>query len=583
MLHCILQLIDHILFPFCHHSDIASSSSHQSSSCPSNLTNSNVIPLWDIDQLIQMILTLQKEPGRLDDEDDIDAADNYSSPTVWDDFVVYVNQVYRTKANSNRNPRDGNRTNWILSQYENRTLGTKEDENSTLVEYLRSVLLTTGKSNVVSWTVDDEKDMKEQIATATRSVRTSSSKQNPNQNRSSSTGKNGANPGNASSGMDEIQRRVNRIRQVVPQYGEGFIETALAYCHGDIEATISLLLLDDDGIKRDWPDILRITDPQLPRTKRDTTTTADYAIDDESKQIAKASIQQYEHQNEQNAYLLHRAMLYDDDDNENHDHDEDNDNDIITTTRYEYDDDYDDQYDDFSATGLIGDNDAGLLDNDNDNNENSASNGNKWNKKKSNNKKKNDIVATSNRSVKKNDEYYDAIHVYNQAMKDIVSDQTYWQQNQNLNHRQSKNHSSNANHNDNNDPLPQPQTRYRGPDKLKGGRIAKYSNQQTNSSNGSLAEDPDHHSASSHHGGRGGRGRQQPQQQQQGRGGRGRGGRDGRGQPAESTSVGTTTHPNGSATTTNGNLPPIKNSRQKERNLAKRRDQQKKSMYNQSG
>jgi hypothetical protein len=102
-------------------------------------------------------------------------------------------------------------------------------------DYLRSLL----ESNT------DDQLLADQISTATRQVGvTQITKVMP-----------------ATSKRDEVQRRIDQVRQVLPDFGPGFLETALAYKNGNVEQTIQLLLNDPSQ----WPASLQVMDRSLPR------------------------------------------------------------------------------------------------------------------------------------------------------------------------------------------------------------------------------------------------------------------------------------------------------------------------------
>jgi hypothetical protein len=167
----------------------------------------------------------------------------------------------------------------------------------------------------------------------------------------------------------------------------------------------------------------------------------------------------------------------------------------------EYDDDYDDQWDD--DDGMAAGADSGLYDD------------------------------------------YNAVKTYNKVYREMEANSAYWEDNRNTNR--------DSNNNNNKTSTTTETKAFRGPDKIRGGRV------------------PD-----ANGGGGGGRG---------GGRGRGRGGRGRKSNNNDKNEGGEKKDGNAATTTaTDDKKDEAKNSRRiKERTLANRRDQQKKSMYKQSG
>jgi hypothetical protein len=157
---------------------------------------------------------------------------------------------------------------------------------------------------------------------------------------------------------------------------------------------------------------------------------------------------------------------------------------------------------------------------------------------------------------------YDAIRTYNRTMKDIESDQEYWNQNRNMNRNTNTNNATPTMTMESSDRTDSKQ--YRGPDLLRGGRIPHpHNHPQTSSGTGR------------------GRGRG-------GNGGRGRGAANSGSQPPQSQPTAQKTTTGGSTTTTTTDAAvntkaATPNLRHKARVLDKRRDQQKKAQMKRTG
>ncbi|KAI2511798.1 Peptidase family M50 [Fragilaria crotonensis] len=123
----------------------------------------------------------------------------------------------------------------------------------------------------------------------------------------------------------EIQRRVQQVKDVLPDLGDGYIETVLSYFQGDVSSAVTALL-DPSSL----PHSLQLLDPTLPARRKETSKSTAYELDDpEAKQIAKERFAAMEQQQEAEAFAL-------------------------TVVHNEYDDDYDDQYDGMDAGGDLG-------------------------------------------------------------------------------------------------------------------------------------------------------------------------------------------------------------------------------------
>ena len=207
----------------------------------------------------------------------------------------------------------------------------------------------------------------------------------------------------------EILRRIDQVKQVVPHFGDGYVETALSHFHGNVESTVAALL---DGTSLP-PTLLRI-DPNLPARSKEATPSH-YVNDDdeEARQLSKARFRKMEQDQEAEAYALNVMMTKA----------------TITTTSTsntfsnEYDDDYDDQYDDFD--GGVGIGDTGGMDVD-----------------------------------------FDTIRTYNKAALETEREVSFWNETRNTNRGQNV-ISGKAQVDDNGERL---EKEFRGHDKIKGGR-----------------------------------------------------------------------------------------------------------------
>jgi len=222
--------------------------------------------------------------------------------------------------------------------------------------------------------------------------------------------------------VSALQRLIDKVHAVCPHLGKGYIEVALACYSMDADRTILTLLEGQDNPSSLHPR-LRALDPSLPLRKPDSSV-GNKDDEDEAKQIQKTRMHEMEQRQEKEAYLLEKAM---------------------TVGGGEYDDDYDDQYD---GVGMGNDScgraDGGLYDMD-----------------------------------------LNAIKAYNRAALDIEKEDSFWEENRNLNRSvkpkpaasgnattaSTGGHNDNNGDNDENEDQGQEAKKYRGPDKGKGGRI----------------------------------------------------------------------------------------------------------------
>ena len=389
---------------------------------------------------------------------------------VWNELVAHLNAQDRRHHHHHRN-----------HHWKERVLRKFNDDESQQ-EYLTSLLATGGHA--------EEEMLAQQLSR--NSIRSSSNNKKKPGVIAAATNQ----PQTTTTADQEIQRRIDQVKAVLPDYGDGFVETALAASRGDVEATVAQLLNDESQ----WPAILRATDRKLPRRKHDFASSKQQQEREEAeaKAIARATLAAAERQQEQEAFMVDLVMRTgagdDDKNNVENDRNDDDDGDSggdddiaqvqASHSNYEYNDDYDDQYDDLDG---VGNTDAGLYDN------------------------------------------YDAVRVYNQALKQVGVEQSFWEQERNTNLSQ-KVASSRGKKKDN-----------FGPDRMKGGRIPG----------------------------------------QRGRGGRG-GGRGGAGDGG-AASLAASSQSGGGGSEGNKGASGKPNLRQKARKLDKRREQQKKAQVKRSG
>lgn len=189
----------------------------------------------------------------------------------------------------------------------------------------------------------------------------------------------------------ELQRRIDQIRQVFSTLGEGFVEICLNYYKGDVEATVAALMDNDADPPVPLPAALQYLDRNLPRHRRGTPTSLDAEEDaatagdgsnkvirdkQEVRALTKATLEAYERQQEEEAYMVDMILRQD-----AHD---------------EYNDDYDDQFD--ACEGVAVTLEKGVYDDNN-------------------------IDCDS----------YDAIRTYNRVLKGIESEQSFWEGHRNTN------------------------------------------------------------------------------------------------------------------------------------------------------
>jgi hypothetical protein len=132
------------------------------------------------------------------------------------------------------------------------------------------------------------------------------------------------------SAASEIQRRIQQVHNVLPDLGEGYIETALSCFQGDVSKTVAFLL-EGQTDSSSLPPALQRIDSKLPARHVETTPNS-YSLNDEEARLAtKVRLAQMERVQEQEAYAL-----------------------TVVGNSNEYDDDYDDQYDGLDGGGELG-------------------------------------------------------------------------------------------------------------------------------------------------------------------------------------------------------------------------------------
>jgi CUE domain len=224
----------------------------------------------------------------------------------------------------------------------------------------------------------------------------------------------------------ELDRRIRQVRQVLPDLGEGFVEAVLSYYQGDVERTVTSLLQEEaDGSSHDsstgdgLPDALRSLDWSLPRRARRRRSDSRPDLDEDVIAITKSIVRETDRLQEEEAYALERVGVDDDFDDDH----------AQRALRDEYDDDYDDQYDDYQPSV---DDKAGASDD------------------------------------------YEAVRLYNRALKSVVREQAYWEEERNTNRPQRAKPSSEGGRTSDDDNAEDAgPSQYRGPDKLRGGRVPR--------------------------------------------------------------------------------------------------------------
>jgi hypothetical protein len=244
------------------------------------------------------------------------------------------------------------------------------------------------------------------------------------------------------SATDELDRRIDQVHTLLPDLGAGFIETALSHYQGNVETTVSMLFGDSSLL----PPALRVIDRHLPRRKKaNSNKQEEEELAAEAKQVVKDRMA-LERKQEEERY---RALLYvaqkeeQEQRHQNVQQQGGQEGSAIVATTYhgEYDDDYDDQYDDMEDGGLGGA-DSGWYDTGGNND------------------------TTSD---------YDKVRLYNQVARHEEAEGAFWEENRNTNRLGSNKNDKGKNGNiggaDDDDEGGAAGNKFRGPDKIKGGRV----------------------------------------------------------------------------------------------------------------
>ena len=211
---------------------------------------------------------------------------------------------------------------------------------------------------------------------------------------------------------DEVERRIEQIKQILPDFGDGFLESALSINHGDVEATVTCLLQDPSQ----YPPTLRVIDTKLPRRRGVGNKQKELEESQQARQLVKERVA-IEDEREQERY---KALLYVAEQEEQQVQEENANLGLeVAKVHNEYDDDYDDQYDDNDHVEL-GATDSGYMD-------------------------------------------MDQVRLYNQAAKAEEAESSFWEQNRNTNRQPANNNNSEGGDGGGG--------KQWGPDKIKGGRI----------------------------------------------------------------------------------------------------------------
>ena len=93
----------------------------------------------------------------------------------------------------------------------------------------------------------------------------------------------------------ELDRRVKQVLQILPHFGEGFVEVALGLHQGDVEATVATLLnhpADGRAATSNYPKALSVLDPKLPRRKREFKTYQTHEEEVQSAEEARTNVKE---------------------------------------------------------------------------------------------------------------------------------------------------------------------------------------------------------------------------------------------------------------------------------------------------
>ena len=139
---------------------------------------------------------------------------------------------------------------------------------------------------------------------------------------------------------EEVERRIQQIKQILPDFGEGFIETALSLFQGNVETTVATLLNEDPS---SYPTALRVLDKALPR-RRKVRAAEEEEDATQARQLVKERLAVEEKQ-EQARYEALAYMAAKEEAEQRRQQQQQQPIRQQVLLRSEYDDDYDDQYD----------------------------------------------------------------------------------------------------------------------------------------------------------------------------------------------------------------------------------------------
>lgn len=239
----------------------------------------------------------------------------------------------------------------------------------------------------------------------------------------------------------ELDRRIQQVLQILPHFGEGFVEVALGLHQGEVEATVATLLghpMDGSPPSSDYPTALRVLDPKLPRRKREFKAYQTAQEEANSAEEARKDVKEriaLEEKQRQDQYEALMVVTSAQEQQQEETQKESSNDDAATLPdrkltrkelrqqklrqqrkRDEYDDDYDDQYDEIDIK--LGAADDGF---------------------------------TSDNMT------FEQVKLYNQVIQEDESDAAYWESNRNTNQKGSKSKNDGE--------------KKWGPDKIKGGRV----------------------------------------------------------------------------------------------------------------
>eukprot|EP00537_Pseudo-nitzschia_pungens_P015223 CAMPEP_0172409110 /NCGR_PEP_ID=MMETSP1061-20121228/76198_1 /TAXON_ID=37318 /ORGANISM="Pseudo-nitzschia pungens, Strain cf. pungens" /LENGTH=774 /DNA_ID=CAMNT_0013145257 /DNA_START=113 /DNA_END=2437 /DNA_ORIENTATION=- len=288
---------------------------------------------------------------------------------------------------------------------------------------------------------------------------------------SSSSSKPATNPAET-----ELDRRIQQVLQILPHFGEGFVEVALGIHKGDTEATVATLLDDPSN----YPTALRVLDAKLPRRKREFRAYQTAAEEQASAQQARADVKERMAQEERRKIAEYEALVVassseagqgagageasvssvaasdqNQSQNQNQNHKakpplsrkelrQQKLKQKLRRAMNEYDDDYDDQYDDVDVK--LGATDDGFTA---------------------------DQSSARNANANGNSMTLEQVKLYNKIVQEDESDASFWESNRNTN-RPTTNKGKgkgNSGNDDDDDPEENGGTQKQwGRDKIKGGR-----------------------------------------------------------------------------------------------------------------